>query len=47
MPWILRVRIFFKYSSVEANVPVPALSIFSLIFSVFSQLLIMINFRPI
>lgn len=47
MPWILCVRILFKYSSVKANVSVPALSIFSLMFSVFSQLLIMINFRPI
>lgn len=47
MPWILCVHILFKYSSVKANVSVPALSIFSLMFSVFSQLLIMINFRPI
>lgn len=47
MPWILCVCILFKYSSFKANLSVPALSIFSLMFSVFSQLLIKINFGPI
>lgn len=47
MPWILCVCILFKYSSVKANVSVIALSIFSLMFPLFSQLLIKINFGPI
>lgn len=49
MPQYLHMHIFFKYSSVKlmANVSVPALSIFPLMLSVFSQMLIMINSRPI